>query len=442
VIWRNPIISVLLAVLVWGAGFFVGLARDGVRTFRNGDKVREIVLTDGGVLVADKNGHVFKWSDAAHDWSEVFKGQGRPMMAGLIYPLLGPIYDRVSQRLIAADVGPGATNRLLVGGARSDWERTEGVNLPPATRSIFVTNDGALLAVGQAGIFRFEGDFGAKSVGWQFWGLNFSSHTKTNGFVRADGDESRGWSHDVAAAVDRKTGDLLVLDRGVATRFRKRDLNYDKAGSRELKTDKPAVVGLGGNRAIVAFSDGRVTILDSETFKDVASLRIPKDDPPRVAEVSADGTHAGVLTHGGKLFLYDAKKGAAVDPGIRGNGDISAIAFAPDGSLWTADRLKRMTRYDKTLERKESFEGSISRVEMVYRYALGPIGWILPNTYGLRNAETYLFTERKSEAVQGPDARLESERLTYDVWGPIWQNLTFLTVVLGLTCVYIARKDF
>ena len=39
-------------------------------------------------------------------------------------------------------------------------------------------------------------------------------------------------------------------------------------------------------------------------------------------------------------------------------------------------------------------------------------------------------------------ARLEAERLTYDVWGPIWQNLTFLTVVLGLTCVYIARKDF
>ncbi|MBA3313660.1 MAG: ABC transporter permease subunit [Planctomycetota bacterium] len=443
VIWRNPIVSVLLAVLVWGAGFAVGVVRDGVHTFRNGDKVREIVLADGGMFVSDKNGHVFKWSDSTRDWNDVFKGQGRQMMAGLVYPLLGPVYDPASQRLIAADIGPGGTNRLLVGSNQSEWERADGATLPPATRSMFVTDDGKLIAAGQAGIFRFEGDFGAKTVGWQFWGLNFTSDTKTNGFVRADGDENRGWSRDVAAAVDRASGDLIVLDRGAVSRYRFKDSEYEKTQSRDLETDKAAVIGFGGTRVLAAFADGRVVILDAATLKDVASFTIPKNDPPRLAEVSRDGALAAVLTHGGTLFLYDARKGTRLDGDVRGNGDVSSIAFASDGSLWTADRLKRLTRYDgESLERKESFEGSLSRMEMIYRYALRPLAWVLPNTYGLRNAETYLFTDRKSEAIQGPDARLESERLTYDVWGPIWQNLAFLTVVLGLTCVYIARKDF
>lgn len=444
VVWRNPIVSVLLAVLVWGAGFCVGLARDGIRTIRNGDKVREIVLADGGTFVSDKNGHVYRWSSASNDWIEVFEAQGnRQMMAGLIYPLMGPLYDPTSERLVAADVGPGGTNRLIVGSEASGWERMEGAALPPATRSLFMTADGTLIAVGQTGIYRFEGDFGAKSVGWNFWGMNFSSETKSNGFARADGTDSRAWSSDVAAAVDRSSGDLVLLDRGVLTRFDAENGNYQQSASRELDTKKPAVMGLGGDRVIAAFADGTVKIFDATTLGDVATLSIPEADPPRVAEVSPAGTHAAVLTHGGRLFLYGAKEGAALDPSIRGNGDVSAIAFANDGSLWTADRLKRLTQYDaKSLERNDSFEGSISRVEMIYRYALGPMAWVLPNTYGLRNAETYLFTDRTSEAVGGPDARLEAERLTYDIWGPIWQNLTFLTVVLGLTCVYIARKDF
>jgi hypothetical protein len=370
-------------------------------------------------------------------------GQRRPMVAGLIYPLMGPLYDPSSNRIVAADVGPGGTNRLVVGSEASGWERAEGATLPPATRALFMTADGNLIAVSQTGIYRFEGDFGAKTVGWNFWGMNFASETKSNGFVRADGSENRAWSSDVAAAIDRASGDLLVLDRGVLSRFNAENGSYRQSASRELDTKQPAVIGLGGDRAIAAFADGKIVIFDAATLGDVATLSIPKADPPRVAEISPDGKHAAVLTHGGHLFLYDAKQGQRIDPGVRGEGDISAIAFANDGSLWSADRLKRLTHYDaKSLEREDSFEGSISRVEMIYRYALGPMAWILPNTYGLRNAETYLFTDRKSEAVGGPDARLEAERLTYDVWGPIWQNLSFLTVVLALTGVYIALKDF
>lgn len=444
VVWRNPIVSVLAAVLFWGLGFAVGVSRDAMATFRNGDKTRQIVPAGESIIVSDKNGRVYEWSSSANDWTLIFEGPQRQVIAGLVYPLLGPVYDPTRDQLIAADIGPGGTNRLLIGTRASGWERSEGAVLPPATQSIFVTNEGRLLAVGQAGLFRFEGDPRAKTATWGFWGLNFAPKDTDNVFVRIDDDASTSWGRDVAAAVDQRSGIIIAADQGHLVRYEPTAEGYRMSSERKLETEEPAVLGVGGGRLIAAFADGTVRIFDSKTLQDVASFRRDDDDdPPRTAEMSPDGRWAAVLTHGGMLTLYDARDGRPIDRQVRGQADISAVAFAPDGSLWVSDRLKRLTRYDaKSLEPRETYEGRLTRLEFTYRYVLRPLGWLLPNTYGLRNAETYLFTDRKTEAVEGPDARLESERLTYDVWGPIWQNGIFLAVVLGLTCFYISRKDF
>lgn len=451
VVWRNPIVSVFVAVLVWGAGFLIGVTRDTMGTLRNGDKAREIVPAGNTLLVSDKNGHVYQWSSSSKNWDEVFKGGGPPMMAGLVYPLIGPVYDPKGDRIIAGDVGPGGSQRLVIGTRESGWERSDGAAMPPSNQYLFVTDDGRLLAAGQAGLFRFQGEPSAKAAQWMLWGLNLAPKDKTNAFVRVDTDRTTGWGRDMAATVDRRSGGIVVADKGHLVRFKPSGSSYVQIVERDLKNEKPAVIGQGGGQAngqaggvgVVAFADGAVYLFDAVGLGEAASFRLPKDDPPRSAQVSSDGRRAAVLTHGGRLFLYDADSGKPISASIRGQGDISAIAFAPGGTLWVADRLKRLSRYDtETFTLKETLEGSLSTGEMIYRYALRPLQWVLPNTYGLRNAQTYLFTESKSEAVRGPDAPLDSERLTLDVWGPIWQNAAFLAVILGLTCVYIARKDF
>lgn len=444
VAWRNPIVSVFLAVIVWGASFLVGFTREAVATFRNGDKAREIVFAGQTMLVSDKNGHVHEWSASGGEWREVFKSasSGPPMM-GFFYPLVGPVYDPKGDRLIAGDVGPTGSNRLIVGTRSSEWARADGAPLPPATRSLAVTNDGRLLAAGQAGLFRFEGEPTTKAAEWGFWGFNFAPKDAKNAFVRMDGDRKESWTRDAAAAFDRRTGAVVVADKGKLYRFELSGDAYEQKAEQDLKTDKAVLVGLGGGRVVAAFEDGTVRLFDAVTLKEIASHKLAKDDAPRTVDVSRDGSRALVLMHGGRVTIFDAQKGALLEAQVRGEGDISAAAFGPDGSLWAADRLKRLTRYDaKSLDLAETREGRLSTGEMIYRYVLGPLHWILPNTYGLGNAQTYLFTEKKSEAVGGPDARLDSERVTYDVWGPIWQNTAFLVVVLGLTCVYISRKDF
>jgi hypothetical protein len=84
--------------------------------------------------------------------------------------------------------------------------------------------------------------------------------------------------------------------------------------------------------------------------------------------------------------------------------------------------------------------------ERIYRYALHPIYTVFPKPGELNQTVMYLLTSQDSApgAIRidegPPNAAPQSVRL--NVWGPIWSNLAFLAVVLALSCVYVARKDF
>src|SRR5690606_2094068 len=126
-----------------------------------------------------------------------------------------------------------------------------------------------------------------------------------------------------------------------------------------------------------------------------------------------------------------------------GQGDVSAVAFAPDGTLLVADRLRRISKYDVPgLEVDERLAGTLPWSEIIYRYGLVPIGYFLPDTYGLRSVYRDLFTDLKSESAPGDEADLGVSRIHHKLQRPLVQNFVFLAVVLGLTSLAIARKDF
>jgi hypothetical protein len=57
------------------------------------------------------------------------------------------------------------------------------------------------------------------------------------------------------------------------------------------------------------------------------------------------------------------------------------------------------------------------------------------------NVVNYLLTGSESVSLGvGNDLQVSRPRL--DIWGPIWSNLAFIAVVVGLGCLYTHRKDF
>jgi hypothetical protein len=59
----------------------------------------------------------------------------------------------------------------------------------------------------------------------------------------------------------------------------------------------------------------------------------------------------------------------------------------------------------------------------------------------MQNLVSWLMT-RQETATAGMENDMSAPRVVLDVWTPLWSNLAFLGVMLGLTCVYLARKDF
>ena len=60
------------------------------------------------------------------------------------------------------------------------------------------------------------------------------------------------------------------------------------------------------------------------------------------------------------------------------------------------------------------------------------------------------MTGRRSESIVdnggGPFARqvanLREDRVTFDVWEPLFKNVAFVVVLLAFGCFYVSRKDF
>ena len=94
------------------------------------------------------------------------------------------------------------------------------------------------------------------------------------------------------------------------------------------------------------------------------------------------------------------------------------------------DPLTADTRFDPTLTTPET----------IYWYVVTPIYTVLPKPGELGDMVTYLVTGKRT--LQSPpdgDVR-PAEKL--NIWQPVWTNLVFLAVVLGVACFYVERKDF
>jgi hypothetical protein len=105
--------------------------------------------------------------------------------------------------------------------------------------------------------------------------------------------------------------------------------------------------------------------------------------------------------------------------------------------------LTRVTEYNlPDHAARAQHQPPLPLAEKIYRYALHPLYTVFPKPSELNQTVMHLLTSKdtKPGAIRLNDNNATIERL--DVWGPIWSNLVFLAVVLGMACVYIHRKDF
>jgi ABC-type transport system involved in multi-copper enzyme maturation permease subunit len=460
VLFRGPILSVVMVVVFWFACFVVDAAKSSAEQFElNGTRVHTIVPAGEALLATSSAGKTFGWSKAAGAWEEVFDStedlQGLRAVAvrvGRGFPFLGPLYDPEKQRLVAVSKAApvflpgGGPGRLFVAGAADNWSRRGGITVPLSPRGLFLSSAGEILVIGPGGLFRFEGNPEKTHRPFKIFGLDFGNRDGLGKFVEATAGKLPRWPVPFAAAMDPATNNIVVYSKGqlalLARGEGETEQIYSKTVSKDLATEKAAILAIAGDRVLVALAEGNYRMFDARTLQPVDTQVPGGPSKPRWAAGSSDGRFLAVLNHTGQAWLFDTTTQRLVTGRAIG-GTVRALAFTEKNTLLVGDLFMRINEYQlPDLAPLRSFDPPLTTLQAVYHYALLPIYTVFPKPGQLNAVVQRLFEDEDTVSVSGDNDDLQADQFEIDVRTPLVSNAMFLVVILGLTCLYVSRKDF
>ena len=457
-VWRNAIVSVILTLIFWGGCFSVGLAKTVIDSILNPQRIARIIPAGDTLLITTKPGTTSEWKVDERHWEQVFDAQdsnGPPQIEfGFRYPLIGPVYDDNSQRIVAIRI-PGfgfrrfnAGGTLTVGRRADDWRATAGTPTPSGTTDLFIDPEGEIVTVGRRGVFRMEGTPGTEKRPFVIAGFDLAKLATPEAqpvFVKAQPERQANWNdaQHFQATMRPQDGQLAVYHDGQLTQLQLNEQRlYVAQDTRELASDDAALLGYTDSHLIAALASGEILLVTLQPFKTTARFRPFKQNKPKYVTTSPDGRWVTVLFHHRHLWLYDIES-AKVAHHISGQGDISAVAFTANQSIMISTGFGEVQEYSlPDLSPKEHFRPQPETLETVYRYAILPLYTLFPKPGELDNLVRYLLTNEESVEINSNDNNLQNERVVLDIWQPIWSNLGFVICMLTLSCVRVWRRDF
>ena len=446
-VWRNAIVSVVMAVVFWFVCWSLGTANVLVESISLNPRRISTIVPAGDDLIVVNQGEAFRWDDTRGDWQPIFAARGDGQMPFMFRSrLVGPIYDAPGERILAfRNAFPGfplrAANRLLVGKRADDWRRGEGVTIPDGAAALFMGKQDDVLVAGSGGISRLQGNLEAKQQDINVFGLHIPLPEQGGRFAPVGPAVSLRPLQ--SAAIDPQTGAIVLFD-GTRLVLFERDAKggYRQGNEQKFERKQTGEVAVGGGQVFLALGQREILRYSAQLMP----LQ-PIDTGIRAAaesmSVSPDGRYLAIVFRNARLWLYDIRESRPAELEVTGQGDVSAAAFEGQ-KLFVADRLTRVTEYGlEKMRMADQRHGGMPLAERIYRYALHPLYTVFPKPSQLNETVNYMLTS--SDAPAGAirlDDGNPNPPAKVDVWGPVWSNLAFLIVVLAVSCAYVYRKDF
>ncbi len=444
--WKNAIVAIIITILFWVMCFAVGQTKGVMEQFLIApDRIVKLASTNHGVIAVNQASALSTWDPAADVWrplSELQVGPGGPVAAGPL--VVGPVYDEEADRLLLIaqpqSLGGfgafGQRSRLISAIWSGDWRKETELTPPPGSSWLFRDDHGATILVAATGLYRIDPEklsaYKEQSV------LGVAVPAGESPFVPIPVTPALNLSVPFAASMN-SDGDLAVFnDIDLARYHRQQDGSYAEAAKREMADVKAPVVLDYGVDVLLAAADGQVSILKAA---DLSTERTAS--PAGVAEPYAAverGSFKAVLFHNGQLWIFKQNKSDA--EWKRVGRDVSA--FELEGTkLWTAEHgVRAVVRDSTSLQTDEELSPRRDLVLKAYYYFILPCYTIFPKPGGLDNVVQYLLTERDSTPVSAsPNADPRETRLKVDIVGPVVSNVSFVVVMLGISCFLFHRAD-
>lgn len=462
--WRNPIVSVTIAAMLWGFGWVVFILNQFADAYvLVPQRILKIVWLDDQPMSVAELGEVRVWDAPTNSWQEVFKPPKPENMApGIrkITPFAGPVYDSSQKRIVAIDrflpSSPqiSSSGSILIGQEKEHFLREVALNLPQDALDadqLLRESDGNFLVVSSSGVRRWRGEVEEQQApattvaGFDLSGLLPSRGENATSDALTLVSPSVPLERDYQAALHPQNGELALLDESALYFCRRgEDGKYVVRLEAEVDLDRIASIAYAGDTLLVALEDQRVLAFKAADGKPRDELRLPGESAAGTMFASPDGKTFALLARNRYAYLYEPEAHALEAADVAGQGSITSVAMDGDGRLLVADRTDRVTVYALPgLERVARFQPSRSWYRFAYDFLLYPLYRVTPKPRELDQLTQSLISDldqTRNKALTG-DADIVLPQET-SRWTPVRDNGLFILFMLVIGCWYVSRRDF
>ena len=229
--------------------------------------------------------------------------------------------------------------------------------------------------------------------------------------------------------VFKRVGDEYQQDRSVAF-----ELGTDVSIKCYLEYKGSTLMVVGGNGQVITF--------DAQTLKERRGYLPESRVGIETLTGSPDGRWFALGYANQNLWMLDTENDEQiVKPSVRGQGNVSSVAFDRQSQLCVVDREDRLTVYDPaTLKVVDTYDASGGLIENLYRYVVHPLYRVFPKPGEFYKVVRHLSSTRDTRDNTSID--LIGEKATPDPYAPLWSGLLFMAVMLGLSCWVFQRRDY
>jgi hypothetical protein len=468
-VWKNPIICVVVTALFWGVCFTVGIVRNLSEAFLKGPPtLQHILVVDNQPVVGNQQGRVQFWNDEATQWQTGYGDVDEQRLLGLVYlPKTGSLYFGRS-RFSPFGMRSGEATRLEMArlpewssdviedpdalasfANKKFWDDIRldsGPDLPLDTVDLVSWRD-TFLAIASNGIYRFDADAAsyAEKSKISLFGFDMKLPQAVEPYAKMTDSES-DFRRPIGFAASRDSQRCVLYSR---SKLRVLEADGSKLVQRsELSLDFPPEtvthVALQERSAIVCPAGYTPIAVDLDTMS--ISQSLGELGKPTVKRSSVDGRGRVALldTDGVVWILSPSESGIwRVDrPRLTGQGNASAIACDRSDRLWVAHHTKDMDVWSSDWSKSElSYRPKSTTPEWLFGYIINPLYLIFPKPAAINETIQYVVRnpDNKMPAIDTPD--LDLPQIEKDPWQPIWSNAIFIAVMLTLGCWHLYRQD-
>ena len=492
-LWRSPIVSVILTLLFWAFCFGVGSAYSPFQKNMTNAEFVALTPVEGKVYTTDVIHRLETWDAGENTWKQaldsdmsdqvkmqfainsyMFELRDFPGMPG-ISNLIMPVYDENNSQMFSSSYDFGRSmssgkKRLFVGkvGNEGEAEFIEAGKFPIDATRMFETSNGMVVASSDGSFYRLDQAKLDAEVAKAKTAPKKAAKPE-NGKRRRFGPPRRSEPADDATPdpeVFKRIGpdaplairssnlvdycserdEFAVFRRGKLKIYQSKEDKYEQKAVLELELGfdegMTSRIAYQGDLVVIAFGNGKVITVDADTLTEKNEYQPESRSGIQSVYGAPNGRYFGVLYRNGNLWILDAESDDKLRKAdIVGQGEVSSFAFGKEDQMWVCDNSDRVSEYKLAsgeMVVRHTPPGSMP--EKFFRYGLKPFYTICPKPGEFYKVVSYLSSAGDSEANEEVDMNKTFE--VSDPWGPLWSGLLFMGVMLFFGCLIFRSRDY